>query len=68
MQQYDDAPPLAQGVARPARLIPLRWARSQKLIGYLDPERGELVYQDRTGREVDRVSLSLDRSVPSSKP
>ena len=56
----DDKTILAQGVAR--RLIPLRWARSQKLAGYYDPEQHALIYQDRTGRIVDRVDLPLVRT------
>jgi len=53
--------PIPQGVAR--RLVPLRWARSQKLAGYYDPEQHALIYQDSRGRVVDRVALPLMRSL-----
>lgn len=46
-------------------LVPVRWPRSQKLIGYYDPHAGALVYQDAQGRELDRVDLtSYLREVP----
>lgn len=64
----EQQPDMPQGIARPARLIPLRWPRSGKLAGYYDPDASALVYVDRTGREVDRVSLSLHRSAPATKP
>ena len=54
----DDAPrigALSQGIAR--RLVPVRWPRSQKLIGYVDLESGELLYMDARGRVLDRVDL-----------
>lgn len=57
MQHDAESAPLIQAIARPG-LIPLRWARSQKLIGYYDAERGELVYQDARGREIDRALLT----------
>jgi hypothetical protein len=51
----DSKPTVVQGVAR--RLVPLRWARSQKLLGYYDPDAHALVYQDTRGQVVDRVQL-----------
>lgn len=51
---------IPQGVAR--RLIPLRWARSQKLLGYYDSETHALIYQDTRGQIVDRVELPSIRS------
>lgn len=56
----DNTPHIAQGIAR--RLIPLRWPRSRKLIGHLDLDSGELVYQDKSGRVLDRVALPSVRS------
>jgi len=52
-----EPPAFVQGVAR--RLIPVRWPRSQKLLGYYDLDAGALVYQDARGRELDRVDLSV---------
>jgi hypothetical protein len=55
---------IAQGSARrQARPIQLRWQRSQKLAGYYDPDRHALIYQDASGREVDRVELPAVRSI-----
>lgn len=54
---------IPQGVARRSTLVPLRWARSQKLLGYYDSAAHALVYQDRQGREVDRVALPATRSM-----
>jgi hypothetical protein len=61
-----DARKLPQGAARRASpgLTPLRWQRSQKLAGYYDSERHALIYQDASGREVDRVELPAVRSSP----
>lgn len=55
-----DSNHIPQGIARRSTAsapIPLRWQRSQKLAGYYDPERHALIYQDKAGREVDRVDL-----------
>jgi hypothetical protein len=55
---------IAQGIARAtntatASLVPLRWARSQKLAGYYDSASHALVYRDARGQEVDRVALPI---------
>lgn len=63
-----DAKPraLAQGAARRIApgLTPLRWQRSRKLAGYYDADSHALVYQDASGREVDRIALPSVRSMP----
>lgn len=59
----DEPRRIPQGSARRASArIALHWQRSQKLLGYYDAESHALIYQDRQGREIDRVVLPMVRS------
>lgn len=54
-------PPPPGATAPPVARVPLRWPRSQKLIGYYNAHTGELVYQDARGQIVDRIDLTVYR-------
>jgi hypothetical protein len=58
--------PLSPAPSR-SGLVPVRWPRSQKLIGYYDPQCGALVYQDAHGRELDRVDLPPSHRADAGK-
>jgi hypothetical protein len=56
---------VVQAVAR--RLVPLRWPRSQKLIGYYDLDSEQLIYQDQAGRVLESVDLAQYRVLEQTK-
>lgn len=63
----NDLPPpiIAQAIAR--RLVPLRWPHSQKIAGYYDLDRDELVYRDHRGQILDSIDLKHLRHTVETK-
>lgn len=62
MKRTPPPPPPGAAAPRPSSsVVPVRWPRSQKLIGYYNAHTGELVYQDARGQILDRIDLTVYR-------